>query len=225
MRLSRPLRVVALVIAIAALAPGAAALATSQTVVIQNFSFAPSLTTINVGESITWHNLDAFNHTATSDTGAFDTAIPAAGNKTIPFSVAGSYAYHCSIHPTMKGTVVVLGATATPTPAPPTPVPTPRPTAPPTAAPTVAPTAEPELGAKRLGEPEPSAIRHTVARADAGADTDRDPDERRRGEPAGRGGPQPGQWPRADPGRRSPGVGARARRVGALPVPAQMTIG
>jgi plastocyanin len=156
MRLSRPLRVVALVIAIAALAPGAAALATSQTVVIQNFSFAPSLTTINVGESITWHNLDAFNHTATSDTGAFDTAIPAAGNKTIPFSVAGSYAYHCSIHPTMKGTVVVLGATATPTPAPPTPVPTPRPTAPPTAAPTVAPTASPSSVPSASASPSPA---------------------------------------------------------------------
>jgi plastocyanin len=146
MRLSRSLRIAVWVIAIAALAPGVT-FATSQSVVIQDFAFAPKTATINAGESVTWLNIDAFNHTATSDNGAFDTgAIPAGGNKTVSFSLAGSYAYHCSIHPTMKGTILVVGPTATPapaTPAPSTPVPsTPRP-APPTIVPTVRPTASP----------------------------------------------------------------------------------
>ncbi|HEV2251551.1 MAG TPA: cupredoxin domain-containing protein, partial [Candidatus Limnocylindria bacterium] len=132
MRLTRPFRVAALLIATLALAPGAA-LATSRSVVIQDFTFVPQTATINVGESVTWINNDPLNHTATSDTGAFDTgAIPASGNRTVSFSTAGTFAYHCSVHPSMKGTIVVLGATATPataTPAPPTPRPTPPPTA------------------------------------------------------------------------------------------------
>ena len=90
------------------------ALATSQTVVIQGFTFLPQNATINVGESVTWLNNDPLNHTATSDTGAFDTgAIAASGNKTISFAVAGSFAYHCSIHPSMKGTITVLGPAPT----------------------------------------------------------------------------------------------------------------
>jgi plastocyanin len=149
MRLSRPIRVAGLVIAIAALLP-AAALATSQSVIIQNFSFVPQTATINVGESITWHNNDGLNHTATADGGAFDTGvIPASGTKTVSFSVAGTYAYHCSIHLTMKGTIVVLGPTATPAP-------TPRATPPPTAPPTEPPTASPSPSPSASASPSPS---------------------------------------------------------------------
>ena len=156
MRLSRPFRIAAFAIAIGALLPSAA-FATSQTVVIQSFSFLPQTATISVGESITWLNTDPLNHTATSDDpGGFNTGvIPATGNKTVSFAVAGSYAYHCSIHPTMKGTIVVLGATATPPP--PTPPPTPRPTPPPTAPPTPPPTAPPTPTPSPSPSPSPSA--------------------------------------------------------------------
>jgi plastocyanin len=154
MRLSRPFRIAALVVGIAALAPSAA-FATSQSVVIQNFTFQPQTATINVGESITWLNTDGLNHTATSDSGMFDTgAIPASGNRTVSFSTAGSYAYHCSIHTTMHGTIVVLGATSTP--APPTPTPTPRPTAPPTPPPTPPPTEPPTASPSPSVSPSPS---------------------------------------------------------------------
>jgi plastocyanin len=152
MRLSRTFRIAAFVIGIAALVPSAA-LATSQTVVIRNFTFVPQSATINVGESVTWLNNDGFNHTATADAGAFDTgAIPASGNKTVSFAVAGTYAYHCSIHTTMKGTIVVVGA-ATP---PPTPPPTPRPTPPPTPPPTAPPTESPSPSPSPSASPSPS---------------------------------------------------------------------
>jgi plastocyanin len=152
MRLTGRVRVVAIVIALCGLLPNVAQ-AASQTVVIQNFSFMPPTATINVGDSITWRNMDPLAHTATSDNGAFaDTGqIVAGGTKTVAFAVAGTFAYHCSIHPTMKGTIVVLGTT--PTTAPPTPVPTPRPTVPPTPPPQPTPTPAPTATAT----PTPSA--------------------------------------------------------------------
>ena len=142
MALSRTLRVAVFLITFCALVPSAA-LAASQTVTIQNFTFVPSIATVNVGESVTWTNKDPIGHTATANNGAFDKPVPANGSVTIAFSVAGTYAYHCSIHPSMTGTIVVLGPTPAPTPVPTTPPPTPAPTAPSTAPPTTAPTTAP----------------------------------------------------------------------------------
>ena len=164
MRLSRTFRVAALLIAICVLLPGAAQ-ATSQTVTIQSFAFSPPTVTINVGESITWTNKDPVDHTATANNGAFNKPVPANTSVTVLFSVAGTYAYHCSIHPSMTGTIVV-GTTATPPPAttpPPTPPPTTRPpstppsTVPPTAPPTEAPTASPTPSASPSPSPSQSA--------------------------------------------------------------------
>ncbi|HLZ47023.1 MAG TPA: cupredoxin family copper-binding protein [Candidatus Limnocylindria bacterium] len=144
MRLTRLLgAAVAVVLMSAALAmPAWAAV---QTVTIQSFSFMPPAVTINAGDSVSWTNKDQVQHTATSDTGAFDTgAIAPLGGKTITFTVAGTYAYHCTFHSFMKGTVTVRGpAPTTAPPPPPTPQPTPRPTLPPTAPPTVGPTPSP----------------------------------------------------------------------------------
>ena len=116
--------------------PAMLAAGASRTVTIQSFAFTPL--TITVGDTVTWQNRDDTTHTATSDTNAFDTGqlAPGASSRTIPFGVAGTFAYHCSIHPTMHGSIVVQAATAAPTPTPP-------PTSPPTAAPTVLPTAPP----------------------------------------------------------------------------------
>ncbi|MHB8631377.1 MAG: plastocyanin/azurin family copper-binding protein, partial [Candidatus Limnocylindria bacterium] len=126
--------------------------AASRTVAIQGFSFAPI--TIAVGDTVTWHDLDGVTHTATSDTKAFDTGPIAAGasSQAIPFTAAGTFAYHCSIHPFMHGTVTVQAA-ATP---PPTPTPPPA-TAPPTRPPTVAPTASPSPNSTATPSPSASA--------------------------------------------------------------------
>jgi plastocyanin len=65
--------------------------------------------TISVGTTVTWKNGSAVAHTATSDDGtSFDSgAIAAGGSFSFQFTKAGSYAYHCDIHPYMKGTIVV----------------------------------------------------------------------------------------------------------------------
>ena len=145
----------ALSVAIIALLPSVA-LGVSQTVTIRGFAFAPSPASIAPGETITWQNADSVGHTATSDTGAFDTGPIASGtSKRITFATAGTYAYHCSIHPSMHGTITVLAASATPTPVPTQlSTPSPAPTAPPATAPpattpastqTMPPTASPPL--------------------------------------------------------------------------------
>jgi plastocyanin len=120
------------------------AFAATSAVNIQNSAFAPTTTTIKVGDTVTWTNRDAFSHTSTSDTGVWDTGVIAAGaSGSFTFRSAGTFAYHCSIHSFMKGTVSVQ-AVNTPTP-PPTAPPTPVRTAPPTVTlpPTLAPTDEP----------------------------------------------------------------------------------
>ncbi|MDD5110370.1 MAG: cupredoxin domain-containing protein [Patescibacteria group bacterium] len=76
---------------------------------MKNFSFAPPELRIKVGEDVVWTNADASPHTVTSDTGSelgSDTIAPGA-TFTHRFLSAGTFAYHCSIHPSMQGTVVV----------------------------------------------------------------------------------------------------------------------
>jgi plastocyanin len=161
----------ALAISIGMLALPLVVFAATAAVTIQDSAFKPPTTTIRVGDRVTWTNADAFSHTTTSDTGVWDSGvIRAGGAATITFTTAGTFAYHCSIHSFMKGTVVVQGVstpaptpqptpvpTAPPPPPPTAPLPTPVRTAPPTAPPTQAPTAGPtETAAPATAAPSPS---------------------------------------------------------------------
>ncbi|MEP7003110.1 MAG: plastocyanin/azurin family copper-binding protein [Chloroflexota bacterium] len=125
----------------------------ARTVNISGFAFVPPTILVAQGDTITWHNSDSPTHTATSNTGVFDTGPIGAGanSTTVTFAVAGTFAYHCSIHATMTGTVTVQAAATLP----PTVPPTPAPTAPPTPAPTVAPT--PVATPAPTARPTPSA--------------------------------------------------------------------
>jgi hypothetical protein len=68
-----------------------------------------------VGSTVSWTNGTAATHTATSDTGAWDTGNIAAGatSSAIAFASAGTFTYHCAIHPSMTGSVVVSAVAAT----------------------------------------------------------------------------------------------------------------
>jgi plastocyanin len=75
---------------------------------IKNFAFNPQTVTIPAGTKMTWVNNDNTTHTVTSDTGAFDSqSIPPGGTFNFTFTRAGTYNYHCSIHPTMTGAIIV----------------------------------------------------------------------------------------------------------------------
>lgn len=80
----------------------------ADTVQLKNFSFNPDTLTVKKGTTVTFMNSDSVTHTVTSDDGSFDTGnISSGASQTVTFSKTGTYTYHCSIHPMMKGTIVV----------------------------------------------------------------------------------------------------------------------
>ena len=93
-------------------APGAST-AADVTVTIQgnnaSNSYAPNPVTMRVGQTIAWRNADSITHTATQDGAGFSTGSVAAGatSAATMMSTAGTFTYHCTIHPGMVGTVSV----------------------------------------------------------------------------------------------------------------------
>jgi plastocyanin len=77
---------------------------------IQNFAFAPATITIKAGQTIMWTNKDTAPHTVTSTTGAFDSGqITASGGTfSMKFSTAGTFIYHCTVHPMMANATIVV---------------------------------------------------------------------------------------------------------------------
>ena len=103
--------VIGAVVALAAVA--GTALAADHAVGISGFAFSPATVTVAVGDTVTWTNADQVPHTATADAGAFDTGtLDNGGSNTVTFSTAGTFPYHCSVHPQMTGTVVVEAASS-----------------------------------------------------------------------------------------------------------------
>jgi plastocyanin len=83
----------------------------SAEVEIEDFAYDPDPVTIEEGGKVIWKNRDAAPHTATADDGSFDTGtIEEDKLKSETFKEPGTYAYICSIHPQMHGTVEVVAA-------------------------------------------------------------------------------------------------------------------
>ena len=94
-------------------------------VAISGSAFSPPTVTVTVGDTVTWTNGDQISHTATADGGSFDTGTLANGDSnTVTFATAGSFPYHCAIHPAMTGTITVEAAAPAPASAAPTNPPT-----------------------------------------------------------------------------------------------------
>jgi plastocyanin len=89
-------------------APGSStAGAGDQDIVVQGYKFPPI--TAAAGSMLTLESRDLEPHTVTADNGSFDSG-PFTPKKpatlTVP-TAPGSYAFHCKVHPTMHGTLVV----------------------------------------------------------------------------------------------------------------------
>src|SRR3954451_3903014 len=94
--------------AASASASAPASAASGTTVDIKGFAFAPPTISVKVGDTVTWTNQDSVAHTATLDDKSVDSGNIAQGAKfDHAFTQAGTFAYHCSIHPQMKGTITV----------------------------------------------------------------------------------------------------------------------
>jgi plastocyanin len=75
---------------------------------IENFAFDPVDAKILAGNTVLWTNNDNAPHKIVSDTGLFESGTLNKGDTfAYAFQTAGTYAYHCSIHTSMKGTVTV----------------------------------------------------------------------------------------------------------------------
>lgn len=77
---------------------------------ISEFKFSPDSLTVKPGQIISVFNRDSVGHTVTADDGtSFESGLlrkDQSGTITAP-SKPGSYSFHCSPHPNMKGTLVV----------------------------------------------------------------------------------------------------------------------
>jgi plastocyanin len=79
-------------------------------VVINNFSFVPTMLTVAAGTKVVWTNDDADPHIVTSETDpkVFKSPPLDTGESfAFTFDKPGTYRYFCSLHPHMRGTIVV----------------------------------------------------------------------------------------------------------------------
>ena len=89
------------------LAPSAHA-AGGPTVTVQDMAFTPSTVRVAQGSTVTWDFEDAIAHTSTSDQKFWNTGPHSGGDTvTVLFPSAGTFGYHCAIHPMMTGKVRV----------------------------------------------------------------------------------------------------------------------
>jgi plastocyanin len=87
-------------------------------VVIDAFTFVPAALEVSVGETVTWVNHDATLHTVTSGPrrkgvagvakpDGFDHDLELDDTFSFTFERAGTFSYHCDLHPRMGGRIVV----------------------------------------------------------------------------------------------------------------------
>lgn len=78
---------------------------TGNMVTISGFAFNPPTLKVKIGDTITWTNQDGTNHTVT---GSDFQSNPIGKDQTYThtFSQAGTFSYHCSIHPSMQGEII-----------------------------------------------------------------------------------------------------------------------
>lgn len=72
-------------------------------------SYSPANATLRVGQTVAWRNNDTDLHTATQDSGRFNTGNITRGATSAPIAMTatGAFPYHCALHPGMVGSLTV----------------------------------------------------------------------------------------------------------------------
>lgn len=78
----------------------------SPTVQMKDFSFKPDALTVHQGDTVVFQNDDDVTHNVTADS-LKSGDIGAGKSWKYTFSKAGTYAYVCTYHPGMQGTITV----------------------------------------------------------------------------------------------------------------------
>jgi plastocyanin len=80
----------------------------SVTAVVQDFMFRPARLEIAAGTTVVWTNGGQVLHTVTAEDGRFDSGpIEPGERRGITFSRPGTFTFHCTPHPFMRGEIVV----------------------------------------------------------------------------------------------------------------------
>mgnify|MGYP005806566279 CR=1 FL=1 len=84
------------------------AAAATHTITIEAMAYSPATLKVKRGDTVIWVNKDPFPHTATAPDRGFDSAEIASEKRwTYVARTRGTHPYVCTLHPTMKGTLVV----------------------------------------------------------------------------------------------------------------------
>jgi plastocyanin len=104
----RPIRAAVAVVGLSLILAGLAGpvLAVDRWVTMIANDYRPGVVTIEVGDRVTWVNDDDVPHDAVGN--GWSTSLLTTGDSdSVRFGRAGRYAYRCSIHPEMRGAVLV----------------------------------------------------------------------------------------------------------------------
>jgi plastocyanin len=117
--LPRMRAVAALLVVTALLFLSARARAATIAVSAIDLDFSPRVVTVHPGDTVVWTNAGAIPHTVTSAAAGFDSGLLQPGQTfAFTFTAPGAFAYVCTLHPGMAGTVVVQAAAPSLRPAP-----------------------------------------------------------------------------------------------------------
>lgn len=84
--------------------------AATSSVTIKDLAFSPANITVKVGTKVTWTNQDSVQHDVVSDSGSDSPSselLSKGESYSFTFTKAGTFSYHCTPHPFMKGTITV----------------------------------------------------------------------------------------------------------------------
>jgi plastocyanin len=83
--------------------------ADSATVTVSQMRFGPNRVVVKKGATVTWNFQDGMPHTVTAVDGSFDSGrLGSGGRFSHTFDQPGTFAYYCTLHPSMRGEVVVV---------------------------------------------------------------------------------------------------------------------
>jgi amicyanin len=89
--------------------PSSSQATSSKEVSIADMAFSPANITVKKGTTITWTNNDSVGHDVIADSGNGPNSQILQKGQTYSFTydIAGTFSYHCGVHPSMKGKVTV----------------------------------------------------------------------------------------------------------------------
>jgi plastocyanin len=75
---------------------------------IKGMKYDPASVTVKAGDTVTWTNADQRDHSVAAADGSFSSGnIGPGATYSFVFHKAGKFEYSCSLHPRMKGVVIV----------------------------------------------------------------------------------------------------------------------